>query len=614
MNSSQFTDAQSRAIAHGTGPAMILAGPGSGKTLVITQRTKYLINEYQVSPDHILVITFTKAAALEMQQRFASVSDAKGVTFGTFHSVFYYILKNAYQLNQSNILTEEEKYQIIKGLLPQKEMRQEEERDLIFDLIGEISLVKNERINLSYYYASCCSDEVFREIFQKYIDICRQMSKLDFDDMLTYTYALFQNRPDILKLWQQKFTYILVDEFQDINAIQYQIMKLLAGETNNLFIVGDDDQSIYRFRGAKPEIMQQFQKENQECVRIVLDHNFRSTAPILNAADSVIRENTDRFEKTMIHTREGGEAVDIREFQNQEHETLHLVKEIKNREAQGQSLQNFAVLFRTNKGAGAFAQRFMEFNIPFEMRDALPNIYEHWVGKDLLTYIRLAVQGLSREGFLQIMNRPLRYINRAALDDSYFDFETLKTYYHDKDWMVERLDRMEFDFGLIRNMTPFAAINFIRNGMHYADYLTEYAKEHRMRIEELTDIADEIQQCAKPFRTFTEWFEYIDAYKQKLEERKGSGKRNREDAVLFATLHSAKGLEFKEVFLVDVNEGTIPHRKSNTDADIEEERRLLYVGMTRAQEKLHIYYTKEHFGKRIEPSRFLTSLLDRMEQ
>lgn len=606
----QISNAQSRAIAHGAGPAIVLAGPGSGKTLVITQRTKYLIDTYHVKPHEILVITFTKAAAAEMRQRFRAISDASGVTFGTFHAVFFSILKHAYRFTSTNILSEERKFEILQQLLQKYKLEVQDEREMLSELAAEISLVKNEQIDLANYYSSSCSEDVFRMLYQQYETIHREQRLLDFDDMLVYTYELLTARKDILESWQKRFRYILVDEFQDINLLQYKIVRLLAEPEQNLFIVGDDDQSIYRFRGAKPEIMLNFPKDYPNAEVILLDQNYRSTAPVIESALAVIGQNEKRFEKKIRHIRDGGQEIDIQEFDNQEHESLYLVKCIKKSIERGIPLTEIAVLFRTNQGAGPFAERLMEFNLPFEMRDALPNIYEHWIAKDLFAYLHLAHVGMDRTEFLQIMNRPKRYISRDSIDAQTISFEALRTYYEEKEWMLDRIDRLETDLKLLRNMTPYAAVNYIRHGIQYEEYLNEYAKMRRLKPEEFTDLLDEIQQGARPYKTCEEWFAHIEEYKERLADKRADQKK-KEDAITLATLHSSKGLEFQEVFLVDVNEGIIPHRKATVEADIEEERRLLYVGMTRAKDQLHLFYTKERYGKVMEPSQFLETLLEK---
>ncbi len=608
----QVSNAQETAITHKDGPAMVLAGPGSGKTLVITQRTKYLIEQAGVRPQEILVITFTRAAAEEMKNRFLALMkehSARAVTFGTFHAVFFTILKHAYHYSAADILTEDKKYQILLQLLHESKLAVEDERELISELAAEISIVKNERISLDHYYSKSCPAELFREFFRKYEKIHVQQRLIDFDDMMTYTYELLTARRDILEAWQRKFRYILVDEFQDINLLQYAILRLLALPENNLFIVGDDDQSIYRFRGAKPEIMLNFPKDYPDAAQIVLNRNFRSVAPVIRAAQAVITENIHRFSKQAEHVRPGGEAIDIREFDGQDHESLYLVKAVQESLQNGTAPNEIAVLFRTNLGARPYAERLMEFNIPFEMHDALPNIYEHWIAKDLFAYLHLAREGLDRKEFLQVMNRPKRYIGRDAIDAPVVSLDTLRLYYEDRDWMLDRIDRLEQDLKLLRGMAPFAAVNYIRYGMNYDEYLTEYARSRRIRAEELMEILDEIQQGAKPFRTVEEWYAHLEEYREYLAQQRGK-KEQDPDAIELATLHSSKGLEFEEVFLVDVNEGTIPHRKASIEADIEEERRLFYVGMTRAKDRLHLFYTKERYGKAVEPSQFLEPLLE----
>ena len=609
----QVSNAQHQAITHGAGPAIVLAGPGSGKTLVITQRVRYLIEAYHVRPQEILVITFTKAAAQEMQSRFQALSRQRGVTFGTFHAVFFHILKYAYHYSAANILTEEKKYQILQRLLSESGLHFEDEKETLSEIASEISVVKNEQIPLEHYYSKSCPEEVFRGFFRKYEEMHRREGLLDFDDMMTMTYELLTQRADILAAWQRHYRYILVDEFQDINLLQYAILRLLANPERNLFIVGDDDQSIYRFRGAKPEIMLNFPKDYPDAKQIVLDRNFRSVASVIRAAQLVIRENTKRFAKRAVHVRKGQGQIDIREFSGQEHESLYLIKKVQESLAGGMPPNEIAVLYRTNQGARPYAERLMEFNIPFEMRDALPNIYEHWIAKDLFAYLHLARERLDRTEFLQVMNRPKRYIARDAIDAKVISLETLRTYYEDKEWMLDRIDRLELDLRMLKDMAPYAAVNYIRYGMNYEEYLQEYAKARRMKPEELTDILDEIQDGCRPFKTVEAWYEHLTAYKERLLEQRGKKERD-PDAITLATLHSAKGLEFQEVFLVDVNEGTIPHRKASMEADLEEERRLFYVGMTRAKDRLHLFYVRERYGKRVEPSAFLEPLLEETDE
>lgn len=323
-----LSETQSRAVAHGAGPCICLAGPGSGKTTVITERTKYLIEKQGISPSEILVITFTKAASIEMRERFHNAMKGRyaPVTFGTFHAVFFTILKAAYHYTAENILREEEKYTILRDILEPMDLEIEDEKEFLLGVTEEISLIKNQRISLEHYYSSNCPEDVFRSIFREYQQALIRKRKLDFDDMLVCTYELLKARPDICRGWQKRFRYILIDEFQDINAIQYETVKLLAQPGDNLFIVGDDDQSIYRFRGAKPEIMLNFQKDFPKAVMIQLAENYRSTECIIKGAGRVIAHNTNRFQKSTHGIRGNGEKITISFFQNQAMQALAVVK------------------------------------------------------------------------------------------------------------------------------------------------------------------------------------------------------------------------------------------------------------------------------------------------
>ena len=590
---------------------MLLAGPGSGKTTTMTKRVVSLLENYHVNPANILVVTFTKAAAREMKERFEKLcmdsgitQNYKQVTFGTFHGVFYGILRHAYRLTGKNIISEEQRFDMLRELVYRQRIEIEDEKEFFEGLVQEISEVKNSRIPLEHYYSKNCPDEVFRKIYTSYVTICRQSRLLDFDDMLLYCYDLLTQRPDILAGWQKKFQYILVDEFQDINKLQYDIVKMLAAPENNLFIVGDDDQSIYAFRGAKPEIMMNFPKDFPSVQTELLPVNYRSTGEIVEAAGKVIAWNKRRFQKKIHTDNEKGTPPLVKAFQNGKEEELYLKDCIVKAHEQGCPYEEMAVLYRTNSGARFLVETLMEYQIPFQMRDVLPNLYDHWIARNFISYMKLATGDRSRKEFLQVMNRPNRYISREVLDEPQVSFESLRWHYEEKEWMLDRIDKFEEDLNLLKNMTPYAAINYIRHGIGYEEYLRTYALFRKLKIEDMHEILDELADSAKGYQTFGEWFIHIAKYTDKLKEQART-KISEKKGVVISTFHSIKGLEFNQVFLMDVNEGTIPYRKAVTESNIEEERRLFYVGMTRARKELNLFYIKERHEKCMMPSRFL---------
>ena len=604
----EFNREQQQAMKHKDGPMLVLAGPGSGKTEVIIRRTRKLIQDYQVAPSSILVVTFTKAAAGQMRERFLHLCgvEKSQVTFGTLHGIFYGILRQAYGITSANIASEEIKYQILRQILQNSSMQVEDENDLLESLAREISTVKNGRIPLSHYYSASCPDEEFRKIYEIYEKRLHGKRLLDFDDLLVYCYQLFQKHPDILQVWQKKFRYILIDEFQDVNQLQYDIVRLLALPENNLFLVGDDDQSIYRFRGARPEIMLQIPKDFPQLQQVILKQNYRCTGEIVEKSQNVIRWNDTRYEKQLFTENDKGKPIEIRTFENESEETTWLLKQIQKDLAEGCPHKEIAILFRTNHNCRMTVERLMEYNIPFTMRDVLPNLYEHWLAKNMVAYMHLAMGSRERKNFLAIMNRPNRYLSREAFYEKEVPFEILYQFYEGKEWMCDRLEKFEHDLKMMKNMAPFAAINYIRYGIGYDEFLKEYAQYRKIKVEELYDLLREIQESAKGYKTFQEWFDSMDAYKEKLKEQ--SEKVRQQEGIVVSTLHSAKGLEFERVYILDVNEGCMPYQKAILDPEIEEERRMFYVGMTRAKKELHLYAVEERFGKKMEPSRFLVEL------
>lgn len=604
-----FNEAQTKAICHKNGPAMVLAGPGSGKTLVITRRVEYLIKKYGVRPEQILVITFTKAAAKEMRERFAKITkdDRFPVTFGTFHGIYYGILKWAYRMNASNIFSEEEKMMLLREVIAGMELEIEDEKEFLQGIASEIGQIKNNRLSLEEYESSNCSDQMFRQIYEEYERRRKLLKKIDFDDMLVLCYELFQKRPDILQMWQKKFQYILIDEFQDINQVQYDVIRMLALPENNLFIVGDDDQSIYRFRGARPEIMLGFSKDYPNAKSIILDVNYRSTKAVVSAARRVIERNKNRYQKEIITVNEQGDNVHIQEVRHPVEESHYVREQIAKAVAAGTEPSQIAVLYRTNTEPRALVETFMEYHIPFQMKEHLPNLYEHFIGRDFQAYMRMALGGRDRGDFLMIMNRPNRYIGRDSVDRGEISFENLRKYYMEKDWMVDRIDQLEVDLKVISRMTPYAAIQYIGKSVGYDLFLNEYAIKRKMKLEDLQELIREMEERAKEFKTIEEWFAHIEKYTEELRLQAVTRTENR-NAVSLMTFHAAKGLEYDTVFIIGANEDVTPYKKAELPEEMEEERRMFYVAMTRAKKHLTISYVREKNGKAMEQSRFLGEL------
>lgn len=612
----ELNKAQEKAVSHFQGPMMVLAGPGSGKTRVITHRVRYLIEEKGIHPSNILVITFTKAAAVEMRQRYEKMAPPHSapVQFGTFHAIFFTILKHAYHYTVNNIIREEVRFQLLKGIVEEIGLEIQDENEFIRDLQSEISRVKGERMDVRHYYSPNCPDDSFRKIYQKYQKALERQRFIDFDDMLVYCYELLEQRPDIRQIWQKQYPYILIDEFQDINRVQYDVVKLLAEPGNNLFVVGDDDQSIYGFRGARPDIMRSFVQDfhPQQCT---LNINYRCSGEIVKMAGRVIAHNKGRLAKEILPAGEKGEPVKITEFPTIAQQNDAIREKILAYRNTGILYGEMAVLFRTNTQARAITAKLREYNIPFAMKEMVPNLYDHWIARDILSYVRVALGNRERGMIMRIINRPKRYVHRNAFTEPYTDLEELKLFYEEKAWMVERLEEFQEHLKLIAGMRPYAAVNFIRRGVGYDDYIREYADYRGIRAEDMYEILDELQEASRNYRSFEEWFEYIRIYGEELKKQREKSRRMRngqgqkEDAVEIMTMHGAKGLEYECVFIPDANEGTMPHNKAVLNVDMEEERRMFYVAMTRARNHLHIYYLRERFNKEVSVSRFVEEIL-----
>ncbi len=603
--------AQSEAISHKDGPMLVLAGPGSGKTHVITKRIEYLIKEYEVRPEEILVITFTKYAANEMRSRFyKNVGEKNSVTIGTFHGVFYGILKWAYKIDGSNILSDEDKYRLLQQILGSLEDAyeiEEDEKELLASINQEIGVIKNNGLSIEEYEGDKVPTNLIKEIFIRYEKERKKLRKIDFEDMIIQCYLLFRTNEKALQLWQGKYRYILIDEFQDINQMQYDTIKMLAKPEDNLFIVGDDDQAIYGFRGAKPSIMLEFEKEYPKAKRVLLGVNYRSTKNIIQSASKVIKNNKSRYEKEIVAKKDVGKSVHVQEVRNPIEECSYLIAQMQGLVKTGVEYYNIAVLFRASLDARLLATKLIELNIPFQMKEYIPNIYEHFIAKNMLSYLKLADGNINKQSMLEVMNRPKRYISRESIQSTEFSFESLRKFYCDKEWMQDRIDELEVDLKVMSRLAPYPAIQYIRKKIGYDDFLKEYAKQRNANLDEWKDFLLEIEEEAKNYNTTKEWLAYIEEYSIQLKRK--NNQKTETKGINLLTMHASKGLEYDHVFILGANEEVIPYKKAKSREEIEEERRMFYVAMTRAKERVIISYPIEKNGKDMFPSRFVSELL-----
>lgn len=614
-----FSKEQKSAIHFKDGPALVLAGPGSGKTTVIVNRIISLIKEHSVSPSSILVITFTKAAAKSMRQRFLSLTGESyvSVTFGTFHAVFFSMLRHAYNYSAGSIIKADIQYNYIRNAAMGFELEYPDENEMVTGIISEISRVKSNRLCIDTYEAVSCPAATFRLIYKKYENMLISRRMIDYDDMIIMCYELLSKRADYRKAWQDKYKYILVDEFQDINKAQYDTIKLIAGKQANLFVVGDDDQSIYAFRGSKPDIMLGLSTECRDIVQMYLNTNYRCSSEIVAGARSLIEYNKVRFAKDIRSCGMCSGRIKVCKMADIEEEALYLSKEVRELIADGIKPEEIAVISRTNIISNIYYTRLNSDGVTCRTLTAVHNIYDSWLMQDIAAYMRLSQGMYDKENAVRIINKPSRYIKRALITQP-FNFEHLRKCYDGDEGLIKIINDMQFDIKMLSHMSPYAAVNYILKGIGYEDYINEEIIRKRLNKEEVYAKLTEIKTLSRKYMDIKQWLKYIDEQAEKTEQenksdkrqgnQKNSDEKDSAGAVNIYTMHSCKGLEFKAVFIMDVCEGIIPYNKAVLDNEIEEERRLMYVAMTRAKEKLYLVYPIKRYGHDTAASRFISEI------
>ncbi len=615
----KLNENQLKAVNHLDGPCMVLAGPGSGKTRVITYRIANMVVNKNIKPTSILAISFTKASSIEMKNRALSLSNdfrMNKVTYGTFHSVFFRILRYFENYNIESILDEKTKRIGLKNILKGLNIENADDDETIGQVINEISYVKNELMDKRDFKSEVLTNDEFIKVYNFYEEYKQQMNKIDFDDMLIKTYELLKNNKAALDRVRSVYRYILVDEFQDINKVQFEALKLIANPSNNIFVVGDEDQSIYGFRGSRPDFLLEFEEYFSNTKKVLLDINYRSKGEIINIANRLIEKNTNRYEKVIKCGQGNGAKVNYISPEDSEEEAVYIAKDIKNKVQEDYTeYTDFAVIYRTNIQSRALVDVFMDMRIPFVVKDSIVTIYDHWAAQDILAYLRIGVSPNSNKDWIRIINKPFRYISKDNLnlikdEPDFINSLINKCDLHPK--QVKTINDLDIDISYVKGLNPKNAISYIRTTLDYDRYILDYCTNRKIKTNGLIEILNELESSATNFKTIQEYLEHIERVKSEIVDNKNNKET---DGVIFTTMHSAKGLEFKNVYIIGANEGTIPHEKSYEIDDeekkndqIEEERRLMYVAITRAEENICISSPINKYGKRVSKSRFVEDI------
>jgi len=618
MDLSTLNDKQLEAATCVDGPLLILAGAGSGKTKVLTTRIAYLIMNKNVDPSEILAITFTNKAAKEMKDRVISYLGVVGYSMqiSTFHSFGLSILKNYYSLvgylANFTIMDSDDSLTIIKKIM--KEMNLDPKLYNPKAIKNKISGAKNELLNPEEYsrYSNCDFEEKVVEVYKRYQNKLKQNNSIDFDDLLMLPIILLKNNLEVLKMYQEKFKYILIDEYQDTNEAQYTLTKMMSAKYKNICVVGDESQSIYSFRGANYKNILNFEKDYKNTKTILLEENYRSTKNILNVANDVIKNNKNKKDKNLWTKNEEGLKIKYHKAQNEKDEAFYTMCEIKKLILDGIQKKDIAVLYRTNAQSRNMEEALLKENIPYKVVGSF-YFYKRKEIKDLISYLKLIYNTKDDNSLIRVINVPKRGIGLKSVENinnlaniqnksMYEVIESGKELVFKN--IIEELRTKEC------SLTELIDLILEKTGMK-AELENEKTLEADIRIENLNE-----------FKTITKNFEEkygiisLQAFLEEIslvadiEEHK-----NNTDVVTLMTIHSAKGLEFDNVFIIGLEEGIFPHTNSlSSHEDIEEERRLAYVGITRAKSRLFLINARRRmiYGSESSnlPSRFINEISD----
>lgn len=611
---------QKKAVSHIDGPCLVLAGPGSGKTRVIAHRIVNLI-ENNIPPTRILAISFTKAAYIEMKKRTETLSKDERVSkvnFGTFHSSFFRILRRYEGVSLEDLISEVDSYKLIRSIFKHIGIVNFGDDD-VSNALGEISLVKNELMDYRDYEPENFSKEDFHKIFSIYEGEKNRQNKIDFDDMLLRSFKLLNGEKEVLNIVRQVYKYILIDEFQDINKVQFELLRLIAHPLNNIFVVGDEDQSIYSFRGARPDFMVEFERYFTDYQKIVLGVNYRSRKKIVDTSQKLININKNRYKKE-IYANQDKEGVIRYVYPKDVYDESKLISDeiqkLVNNKDVDYNYGDFAIIYRTNRQARVFVDSFMDRRIPFVLKDSIKTIYDHWVSLDIISYLKASLEIATSEEWARIINRPFRYVSKDVVNRALNKIDFMTSILEDenlKEFQKRSMKEFLDDLNYVSGLSPTYAISYIRTTLDYDRYVLEYCHERKIRASQIVEILDELENSAGQYKTTLEFFNHIEVIREEMKTRskKNSIDFSSDEGVVLTTMHSSKGLEFENVYIAGVNEDVIPYKGSDKEIPedrFEEERRLMYVAITRAKNTLTVSSPAKRFGKNINKSQFIEEM------
>lgn len=623
-----LNERQTEAVLTVNGPLLVLAGAGSGKTSVVTRKIAYLMDNLKVYPSNILAITFTNKAAQEMKSRVEKlVGSDFDMWIGTFHKICVRILRRYIEIlgydSSFTIYDTSDGLTVVKDIIKNKNLSSENFKPK--SILSNISSIKNSTESVeSLLSESIYTERILKEIYYEYERTLKRNNALDFDDLILKTVKLLKENKDVREYYQNKFSYIFVDEYQDTNKSQYELVKLIAGSTPNLTVVGDNDQSIYAWRGADITNILNFENDFKNAKVILLEQNYRSTKNILDAANSLISYNESKYKKNLFTTKDGGETVKYKVYETSFDEEKDVISSIEHFYGLGKSYSDMAILYRTNAQSRGFEERLMRSNIPYQVVGGL-KFYDRKEVKDIIAYMKVVANPDDEVSLFRIINTPKRGIGQQTVNILKKTAQENKTTIFD---VMKNLESYGLNIRAKINLEEFSTIidtlrkkkdklkisEFIESVAKVSGYIRDLEKEGTVEAKTRIENIEELINSSYEFENNLEDAN-LEEYLSMLSLLSDIDKEEKNDGVSLMTVHGAKGLEFPIVFLVGMEERVFPSGRSmDEDENVEEERRLCYVAITRAKEELHVSSCKNRnsYGQPVynKESRFIKEMGD----